>query len=298
MKDRIQRILSLALLVAAALLAASCSAARYARGLETHEIRERYTGEGILETVTCPSSEPDLSHRRAVVYLPKDYYRDSLRRYPVLYLLHGARGNEVTWIDSADVLHGLDSLRQAGKARDFILVLPNVNNYFGERDYKNGHAVNAVRAFWAVDGEVERHFVHDVVGRVDSLYRTVPDKSGRAIAGMSSGALQSLYLFVSNPDTFDYAGLFSPYAYPGIAAMNHPDVYDGLWRKLRRKFADPPARFDIYIGKTDFFYPHMILFDRRLTRKGYAHRFVVAEGGHEWYNWSDFYLDFCQQLFQ
>ena len=40
-------------------------------------------------------------------------------------------------------------------------------------------AVNAVRAFWLVDGEVERHFVHDVVGRMDSLYRTVPEKGGR-----------------------------------------------------------------------------------------------------------------------
>jgi len=298
MSARFHRLLLPAVLAAAALLAASCSAARYARGPRTAEIEARSGFEGVLETVTYPSSERGLSHRRAVVYLPKDYYRDSLRRYPVLYLLHGARGNEVTWIDSADVLRGLDSLRAERKAADFILVLPNVNNYFGERDYKDGHAVNAVRAFWSVDGEVERHFVHDVVGRVDSLYRTVPDKSGRAIAGMSSGALQSLYLFAGNPDTFGYVGLFSPYAYPTVAASNHTDVYDGLWRKLKRCFADPPARFDIYIGKTDFFYPHMILFDRRLTRKGYAHRFFVAEGGHEWYNWSDFYRDFCQGLFQ
>ena len=75
-------------------------------------------------------------------------------------------------------------------------------------------------------------------------------------------------------------------------------MYAGLWRKLERQFADPPAWFNIYIGKMYFFYPHMVLFDRRLTRKGYAHRFVTAPGGHEWYNWSDFYLDFCQQVFR
>lgn len=297
MSARVHRLLLPALLAAAALLAASCSVARYARGPQTAEIEARTGFEGFLETVTYPSSEKDLASRRMVVYLPQDYYRDSLRRYPVLYLLHGARGNEVTWIDSADVLRGLDSLRAAHKAADFILVLPNVNNYFGERDYKDGHAVNAVRAFWTLDGEVERHFVHDVVERMDSLYRTVPDRSGRAVAGMSSGALQALYLAVDHPDTFDYVGLFSPYAYAPFAARYHQDVYGGLWWKLERRFADPPACFAIYIGTTDFFYPHMILFDRRLTRKGYPHRFVTAPGGHEWYNWSDFFIDFCQGLF-
>ena len=285
-------------LILISVLACSCSVARYARGPRTEEVLARNTGRGILESVDYPSREAGLSHRRMTVYLPEGYYRDTLRRYPALYLLHGARGNEVTWIDSADVLRGLDSLRAERKAADFILVMPNVNNYFGDKDYKDGHPVNAVRAFWTVDGEVERHFVHDVVCRVDSLYRTVPDKSGRAVAGMSSGALQSLYLFASNPDTFGYVGLFSPYAYPSIAAIGHPDVYGGLWRKLESRFADPPRDFGIYIGKTDFFYPHMVLFDRKLTRKGYPHRFIVAEGGHEWYNWSDFYLDFCQQVFR
>ncbi|MBQ9449891.1 MAG: esterase family protein [Bacteroidales bacterium] len=285
-------------LLLVAVLACSCSAARYARGPKTEEIPVRYGGKGILEAVNYPSGESDLDHRRMVVYLPEDYYRDSLRRYPVLYLFHGARGNEVTWIDSASVLHALDSLRGEGKARDFILVMPNMNNYFGQRDYKDGHAVNAVRAFWSVDGEVERHFVQDVVMRVDSLYRTVRAKSGRAVAGMSSGALQALYLSATYPDAFDYVGLFSPYAYNSVAAINHEDIYGALWRKLRRQFAVPPRSYSIYIGRTDFFYPHMVLFDKRLTRKGYPHRFVLAEGGHEWYNWSDFYTDFCQQLFQ
>ena len=282
-----------------AFLACSCSMARYVRGPKTEEIEARTGQEGIIETVTYRCSEPDLSERRMVVYLPKDYYRDSLRRYPVMYLLHGARGNEVTWIDSADVLHAVDSLRGRGLAEDFILVLPNVNNYYGDCDYKDGHCVPAVRAFWTVDGEMERYFVRDVVARMDQLYRTIPEKRGRAIAGMSSGALQALYLSANYPHAFDYIGLFSPYTRTSnLAACNHDDIYGSLWRKLRHQFAEPPQLYSMYIGKTDFFYANILLYDKMLTRRGYPHRLVLAEGGHEWYNWSDFYLDFCERIFK
>lgn len=279
------------------LLLCSCASARYARGPLSRDIEARTGLRGTVEAVSYPSSEPKLSERRMVVYLPEDYYRDTLKRYPVLYLLHGARGNEITWADSAEAFRRLDSLRLAGKASDFILVLPNLNNYFGDKDYRDGRAVNAIRAFWLADGEAERYFYRDVVERTDSLYRTVPQKSGRAIAGMSVGALQTLYLAAGHPDSFDYVGLFSPYVYPTFAARWHEDVYGDLWGRLQRQFADPPAQFSVYIGRTDFFYPHILLFDRRLTRKGYPHKFVVADGGHEWYNWTAFFVDFCQDIF-
>lgn len=286
-----------AYLLLAAMLC-SCSAGRYARGPQTREIMARTGQRGTVEAISYPSGEAGLSERRMVVYLPKDYYADTLKRYPVLYLLHGARGNEITWADSAAAFRRLDSLRLAGRAEDFILVLPNMNNYFCDRDYKDGHAVNAVRAFWLADGEAERHFMDEVVGRTDSLYRTIPEKSGRAVAGMSVGALQSLYLAAGHPDAFDYVGLFSPYTYPTFAAKYHDDVYSDLWWRLKRQFADPPALFAVYIGRADFFYPHIRFFDRKLTRKGYPHEFIVTEGGHEWYNWSAFLEDFYQKIFR
>lgn len=276
----------------------SCATGRYGRGPESCDI-ERLPGfEGIIEAVNYPSSEPQLTERRMVVYLPADYYRDTLRRYPVFYLFHGARGNEKTWIDSADVFHRLDSLRHGGLAEDFILVMPNMNRYYSDRDYNNGHNLRAMRAFWLQDGEPERYFLHDVVSFTDRRYRTVASKSGRAVAGMSNGALQALYLSADHPDTFDYVGLFSPYTYATFAAKYHRDVYGGLAWKLEEQFSDPPAYYGVYIGKTDFFYPHILLYDKKLTRKGYPHRLVLAEGGHEWYNWIDFYTDFCQRIFR
>ena len=290
-----RRILPYIMLLA---LACSCATARYAAGPKTDEILAISGYDGIIEAVTYPCSEPDLTERRMVVYLPASYYEDTLRRYPVMYLLHGARGNEITWHEYGDAFHRLDSLRRLGLAGDFILVQPNLNNYRDDRDYKDGRPVPAVRAFWLLDGEAETYFHKDILERVDSLYRTVPGKEGRAIAGMSSGALQTLYLSASHPDTFDYVGLFSPYTRTTFAAWGNKEVYGNLWRRLDAQFRTPPAMFAIYIGKTDIFYPHIKAFERRLSRKGYPHRFVTAEGGHEWYNWTDFLEDFYRTAFK
>lgn len=284
------------LLLAAGLC--SCATGRYGRGPESRDIESLPGYKGIIEAVNYPSSEKQLTERRMVVYLPSDYYRDTLKRYPVFYLFHGARGNEKTWIDSADVFRRVDSLRAEGLAKDFILVMPNMNRYYSDKEYNNGHCVRAMRAFWLQDGEVERHFLQDVVRFTDRRYRTLATKSGRAIAGMSNGGLQALYLSADHPESFDYVGLFSPYAEATFAAKYHRDVYKGLPWKLEEQFANPPKQYIIYIGKTDIFYPHMRAYDRRLTRHGYPHRFVQAEGGHEWYNWIDFYIDFCQQIFR
>ncbi len=290
-----RRILPYIILLA---LACSCATARYTAGPRTDEILAISGYDGIIEAVTYPCSEPDLTERRMVVYLPASYYEDTLRRYPVMYLLHGARGNEITWHEYGDAFHRLDSLRRLGLAGDFILVQPNLNNYRDDRDYKDGRPVPAVRAFWLLDGEAETYFHKDILERVDSLYRTVPGKEGRAIAGMSSGALQALYLSASHPDTFDYVGLFSPYTRTTFAAWGNKEVYGNLWRRLDAQFRTPPAMFAIYIGKTDIFYPHIKAFERRLSRKGYPHRFVTAEGGHEWYNWTDFLEDFYRTAFK
>lgn len=286
-------------LLAAMLLTCSCAVGRYASGPQNDEIEAKVAGfDGTMRIINYHSSEKQIAERRMLVYLPADYDSDTSRHYPVLYLLHGARGNEVTWIDSSTVIQGLDSLHRAGKAEDFLVVLPNMNRYYSERDYKNGHCLPALRAFWLIDGEVERHFMNDVVDFTDRNFRTIPEKSGRAIAGMSSGALQAIYLSADYPDSFDYVGLFSPYAYPTFAALGHMDVYGGLHRKLKRQFADPPKFYGLYIGDKDIFYPHIRNFDRRLTRWGIHHEFTVTPGGHQWYNWEAFALSFIEEIFK
>lgn len=285
------------LLIMAAALCACGTMSRYARGPED-SVLEALPGEGIVEAVNYPSSDKNLTRRRMVVYLPKDYYQDTLKRYPVLYLFHGARGNEKTWVDSADVFRRLDSLRHEGLAKDFILVLPNMNRYANDRQYNNGRCLPALQSFWTQTGEPERHFKHDVVDFVDHRYRTVTTRAGRAVAGMSNGGLQAVYISANNPQMYDYVGLMSPYTQATMAAKYHRDVYKGLAWKLKEQFAVPPREYVIYIGKTDFFHPHIAFYHKRLVRHGYPHDYILVEGGHEWYNWIDFYEDFCQRIFK
>ena len=56
------------------------------------------------------------------IYLPPGYAQDTTRRYPVIYHLHGAGGNETRTVHNAEVLHaGV----LAGKWPEFIMVFPN-----------------------------------------------------------------------------------------------------------------------------------------------------------------------------
>ena len=283
----------------AAFLAVSCGTARYARGMESSDIETIVPADGIIQPVEYPSGERRLDHRRMVVYLPADYYADTARRYPVMYLLHGARGNEVTWMEKqrGDAIHSKDSLVSAGLTEDFILVMPNINCYFSDKEYNNGHAINAFRAFWIVDGEAEVHFVEDVVDFVDARFRTIPEKQARSIAGMSTGGMQALYLSANHPDVFGNVGLFSAYSANTFAGLRHPEFYLGLSRKLRAQFAQAPDNYVIMIGHADIFYPNMCCYSRRLTRHGYKHSFIDYPGGHAWYNWRVFFVRFCQEVY-
>ena len=286
------------LLCAILIFVCSCANVRYLHVAESSEIEGLKGYRGTVRAVNYKSSEKALTERRMVVYLPESYAKEPERRYPVVYLLHGARGNEVTWIERGDAFYSIDSLRMAGAAEDFILVLPNMNKYYSDADYNGGHASNAMRAFWVVDGDVETHFMQDVVAAVDSLFRTVPEKSSRAIAGMSTGGLQAIYLSANYPDSFGYVGLFSPYAYDTIFGLKHPELYGGLWPKLKRQFSNEPEYYGIMIGDTDFFYPHVTMWNRSLDRKGYKHKFLVTPGGHEWYNWRKYFILFSKEVFR
>jgi len=151
--------------------------------------------------------------RRMFVYLPENYYADDTR-YPVLYLLHGARGNELSWMEKGQLLDRIDSLKAIGAMEECIVVLPNVNQYDNEEDYGNGRCKNAFQSLFKVDGSTESAFMRDVVAFVDSVYRTRPEKGSRALAGLSIGGMLCLWSGV-------------------LEVMSRSGASDGLSRLLR-----------------------------------------------------------------
>lgn len=291
---RLSRILILSVF---ALALQACAVGKYSVNAQYPKLNTEYTPQGILEEVFYPSTEPGMEKRRAFVYLPKDYY-DNEESYPVFYLLHGARGNECVWIEKGNLLHNIDSLYAKGAMLPTIVVLPNANQYNDAGDYGNARLKSALESFYEVDGTVEARFVEDVVGYTDSIYRTIPDKEHRALAGMSIGAMQSIHMSANFPDTFGYVGMFSPMVHSFLKGGPDNDFYSQLRKKQEKQFENPPYLYLIMIGRTDFFYPSIQGWDRELTRKGYPHVYQTAPGGHEWYNWEEFCNQFMQRLWK
>lgn len=252
--------------------------------------------DGILEERVYQCSTDGPTERRMFVYLPEEYY-ESDASYPVLYLLHGARGNELSWIEKGNLLHNIDSLTTNGLMRKMIVVLPNVNQYDDDSDCRKSRIKGAVESFFETDGMVEAAFVNDVVGAVDSLYRTLPDKEHRAIAGLSIGAMQAMHISANAPDMFGYVGVFSAMVHPVLRKSECSAFYKGFKDKLEVQFATPPTLYSIMIGRRDFYYLRMRCYVRYLERHDYPYVFTTAAGGHQWENWSEFANTFMQQLF-
>ena len=65
--------------------------------------------------------------RRMAVYTPYGYEQDKKGKYPVLYLLHGAGGDEEAWSSMGRAAQILDNLIEKGLAQPMIVVMPNGN---------------------------------------------------------------------------------------------------------------------------------------------------------------------------
>jgi enterochelin esterase-like enzyme len=81
---------------------------------------------GTIEQVWYPSPTLHMDQRRMYVYLPPDYHSSGNKKYPVLYLLHGAGGDEDAWVTMGRANIIMDNLIAAG-ATPMIVVMPNGN---------------------------------------------------------------------------------------------------------------------------------------------------------------------------
>ena len=254
---------------------------------------------GTVSKVWYPSPTLGMDQRRMTVYTPAGY-EDSAKRYPVLYLLHGAGGDENAWSELGRAVQILDNLIAQGKAEPMIVVMPNGNGaqQAVPGEYANSMYKPSFMNARTMDGAIETAFVKDIVAYVDSHYRTQADKRHRAIAGLSMGGFHSLYVSLNNPDTFDYVGLFSAAINRGNPQGEYAAIYKDMDAKLARQFATPPRLYYIAIGKTDFLYKDNTDYRQRLDAKGYRYEYVETDDGHIWSNWRKYLNWFAPKLFK
>jgi S-formylglutathione hydrolase FrmB len=148
------------------------------------------------------------------IFLPGDYYAQPEMKFPVIYYLHGAGGdqnNGQLFASTYYYTHQEDSTITSPAA---IVVAPD-----GDCEpYRGGYWVNS-----ALYGNFEDYVIQDVIAFVESEFRVIAEKDFRFITGQSMGGYGTAYLSLKYPELFRGAG-------PGMAAhLSYPDEFMQTW---------------------------------------------------------------------
>ncbi|MBR4299989.1 MAG: esterase [Bacteroidales bacterium] len=227
-------------------------------------------------------------NRRLTVYTPYGYEANPKAKYPVLYLLHGAGGDEEAWSSMGRTAQILDNLIAKGLAKPMIVVMPNGNpnqqaaQTFGlpttEYDWRDP----ANRNLYV------QSLVEEIVPFIEKNYRVVAKKSHRAIAGLSMGGGHTIAATGMYPNVFDYIC-------PLSMGARKSDELTAQLQGIKK------AGYKLYwlaCGNTDFLFDQANELDAALTENGLEHTYYVSEGGHVWANWRLYLNTFAPLLFK
>lgn len=223
------------------------------------------------------------------VYTPPGYDAKSKKGYPVLYLLHGYSDDASGWIAVGRANVILDNLIAQHKAKPMLVVM--TLGYGAPEILKpsSGAFSNDELRQRNLD-KFRESLLTEVMPRVESEYRASKDRDSRAIAGLSMGGSESLFVGLTNPDRFGGIGAFST----GGLGEN----LDQQFREMQPKDAARLKLLWIACGTDD----RLIESNRRLrewlTSKNIRHTDVDTAGAHTWMVWRRNLSTFVPLLFQ
>ena len=204
--------------------------------------------QGVYVDLLAPAAQlakPIFTH----VYLPPCYLKDNGRAYPVLYLLHGMNQTPDIW-DQVGLLAVADQLILNGELPPLVIVMPRIN--------ENGDFSAALAA--------------DLVPHIDAVLRTLPERSHRALGGISRGGGWALRSALQYPQVFGALGLHS------LAIIWGDD--NRITKALNR---NPPAtlpRFYLDIGANDSLQVSAAWLDGLLSVRNIEHTYLIQAGFH------------------
>jgi enterochelin esterase family protein len=230
----------------------------------------------------CTYDSREAGPRRVVVYTPPGYDDEPTRRYPVLYLQHGAGESERAWTEQGRAHLILDNLIAAGRAQPMLVVMEN--------GYATPPAERPVRG--APDRFAEL-VVRDLVPLIDGKFRTLAERDQRAIAGLSMGGGQAMRTGLAHLDKFAWIGSFSG----ALRDFNADTSYGGALR-------DAPTANErlrllwIGCGTEDRLIDGARQMHQALAERKVEHVWSEGPGSHEWQVWRKHLFDFAPRLFQ
>lgn len=246
-----------------------------------------------VDTVTIHSK---MGHDlKNVVILPKSYAEGNTR-YPVVYLLHGCGGDYASWITIKP------ELPQLASQYNLIIVCPDglINSWYWNSPLNK-------------DMQFEDYISDEVIRYTDSHYRTIADRSARAISGLSMGGHGAMWNAIRHRNVFGAVGSTSG----GLDIRPFPTN----WKMQNQlgEFASNKKRWDehtvinlipslkdgdlaiiIDCGVDDFFLEvnrraHQSLLDHNIK-----HDYIERPGAHNnayWNNSIDYQLLFFHKFF-
>jgi S-formylglutathione hydrolase FrmB len=236
------------------------------------------------------------------VYLP-DGYKDGTQRYPVVYLLHGASGDEHDWTRKGSAIETLDALMRRGLMRPSVAVMPSI----GPQS-------------WFADGaahRMETALMTELLPTIEQRYRVGTARSERGIAGLSMGGYGALNLSLRHPDRFCAAGVISPAIYDPLppetsaarraAQFQRNGAFDPeLWKALNypahlERYAQAPRKVPMWIVSGDhdalgIAVMSANLYWRLLKIQPRLAELRIIDGDHEWMVFRDALPDALQYI--
>ena len=262
------------------------------------ERTENYNEANHRGTVSHPWYDSKILglNRRLTVYTPYGYENNPKKKYPVLYLLHGAGGDEEAWTSMGRAAQILDNLIEKGLAEPMIVVMPNGNGnqqaagtlnlpvkqqQFDRNAMQNMSEAERSRM---MNGYV-MSLCEEIVPFIEKNFRAIAKPEARAIAGLSMGGGHTITASNLYPQMFDYIC-------PLSAAGSAPPEQVATLKKAGVKL------YFLACGNTDFLFQGSQNLDKTLTEQGLDHIFYVSDGGHVWANWRLYLNTFAPKLFK
>ncbi|MBC8162841.1 MAG: hypothetical protein H7Z42_16655 [Roseiflexaceae bacterium] len=234
------------------------------------------------------------------IYLPPGYAdpANANRRYPVVYMLHGAPGGYLDWVHAAGADKTADALISVGRIPPMILVMPEgQTNPLHDSEWANGTPPAA---------QAESYLVQEVVPYIDTHYRTIAVADDRAIGGLSTGGFAGVNMTLHHPDIFSIAWSLSGnylapqtilkqnlFTDPASVAYNSPLQYI-------QQVKDPQRlHFYLAVGKTDTTDNTNVetqQMDQALTAAHVPHLAQYFNGAHSWTFWGLHLVDALEYI--
>ncbi len=215
------------------------------------------------------------------VYTPPGYDQKADRKYPVLYLQHGGGENEIGWIWQGKICSIMDNLLAEGKCEEMLIVM---NTGYSFREDGTSHPQL---------GSLDEEIVKDCIPFIDRTYRTLTNREGRAMAGLSMGGMQTQKTVFHHPDLFAWAGIFSGGLTIADEEENYADVlYDT--EQFRKTF----KMLYVACGQQDGLYEMSAGNVRDVQNHGIPLEVFFKPGYHDWTFWRHCAADFLKKVFR